>query len=106
MAVSKNKYSHVKLEWAKKQMETWMGYVDANPFDKMEDRTKFRPTKGGGMVLEVVATIEAQQKSVRDTIKDYLLLLEVVKKLEKEEEEAEVKARGGQDIPDRMKSNE
>lgn len=106
MATQKNKYAHVKLEWAKRQMETWMAYVDANPFDEMQDRTKLRPTKGGGTILEVVATIEAQQKSVRDTIKDYLQLLEVVKKLEREEEEAELKARGGQDIPDRMKSNE
>jgi uncharacterized membrane protein YjdF len=104
MATQKNKYAHVKLEWAKKQIETWMNYVDANPFDKMEDRTKFRPTKGGGMVLEVVATIEAQQKSVRETVKDYLALLEVVKKLEKEDEDnGPDTGRGGEIIPPRMK---
>lgn len=104
MAAQKNKYSQVKLEWAKKQIETWMGYVDANPFDKMEDRTKLRPTKNGGTMLEVVATIEAQQKSIRDTIKDYLLLLEVVKKLEKEDEnDGPDTGRGGEVIPPRMK---
>jgi hypothetical protein len=100
---AKNKYSNVKLEWAKKQLDSWIAYVDANPFDKMQDRTKLRPTKNGGTILEVVATIEAQQKSIREIIKDFYQLIEVVKKLEKEEEEAEQKARGGLDIPDRMK---
>ena len=103
MATSKNKFSNVKLEWAKAQVETWMAYVDANPFDKMEDRTKFRPTKGGGMVLEVVATIEAQQKSIRETIKDYLSLLEVIKRLEADENNGPDVGRGGEVIPPRMR---
>lgn len=98
---SKNKFSKVKLAWAKAQLETWMSFVDANPFDKMQDRTKLRPTKNGGTILEVVATIEAQQKGVRETIKDYLLLLEVVQKLESDNEDFEV--RGGETIPDRMR---
>ena len=77
----KNKFLTVKKDWALKQLETWMAYVDAHPFDKMEDRTKLRPTKNGGTILEVVATIEQQQKSVRDIIKDYLELLVVVEKM-------------------------
>ena len=100
----KNKFSNVKLEWAKAQVETWMAYVEANPFDKMEDRTKFRPTKGGGMVLEVVATIEAQQKSIREIIKDYLLLLDVIKRLEADDESnGPDVGRGGEVIPPRMR---
>ena len=99
----KNKFSKVKLAWAKVQLESWMAYVDANPFDKMEDRTKLRPTKNGGTMLEVVATIEAQQKGIRETIKDYLLLLEVVMKLESEGGGDDPEARGGEIIPDRMK---
>lgn len=83
---TQNKFANVKLDWAKKQIDTWMAYVDANPFDKMEDRTKLRPTKNGGTMLEVVATIEAQQKSIREIIKDFLLLLEVIKKLEVDDE--------------------
>lgn len=84
MAV-KNKFTNVQLDWAEKQIKSWMTFVEANPFDQMEDRTKLRPTKNGGTMLEVVATIEAQQKSIREIIKDYLLLLEVVERLRSEE---------------------
>lgn len=84
MAV-KNKFTNVELDWAEKQIKSWMIFVEANPFDTMQDRTKLRPTKNGGTMLEVVATIEAQQKSVREIIKDYLLLLEIVERLRTEE---------------------
>lgn len=103
MATGKNKFWNVKLEWAKEQIETWMAYVAANPFDKMEDRTKLRPTKNGGTVLEVVSTIEAQQKSIRETIKDYLMLIEVIKRLEADEDKGPDTGRGGEIIPPRMK---
>jgi hypothetical protein len=99
----KNKFWNVKLAWAKAQVETWVAYVEANPFDKMEDRTKLRPTKNGGTILEVVATIEAQQKSIRETMKDFFLMLEVIKRLEADDEEGPSTGRGGEIIPPRMK---
>src|SRR5436190_24064101 len=102
MATGKNKFSNVKLAWAKAQIETWMSYVEANPFHLMEDRTKLRPTKNGGTMLEVVATIEAQQKSIREILKDFFLLLEVIKRLETEEGDGPDTGRGGEVIPPRM----
>ncbi len=104
MAIAKNKFESVELDWAEEQLKTWQAFINANPFDKMEDRTKFRPTKGGGTILEVVATIEAQQRSMRDTMKDYLLLFEVVKRLRKAADESPSTGRGGEVIPARMSS--
>lgn len=103
MAVSKNKFENVELDWAEKQLRSWQAYADAHPFEQMEDRTKLRPTKGGGTILEVVATIEAQQKNIRDMMKDYLLLLEVVKRLRKDSDSGPELGRGGEVIPPRMK---
>lgn len=103
MPTVKNKFENVELEWAEKQLKTWQAYIDANPFEEMQDRTKLRPTKGGGTVLEVVATIEAQQKNVRDTMKDYLALYEIVKRLRREEENRSAETgRGGEVVPPRM----
>lgn len=102
MATSKNKFEHVELDWAEKQLKDWMAYVDAHPFESMEDRTKLRATKAGGTVLEVVATIETQQKNIRDMIKDYLMLYEVVKRLRKDADDGPNLGRGGEIIPPRM----
>lgn len=103
MAVAKNKFDSVDLDWAEKQLKDWRAYADAHPFETMEDRTKLRPTKGGGTVLEVVSTIESQQKNIRDTMKDYLLLFEVVKRLRKDTENVDQLGRGGEVIPPRMR---
>ena len=98
----KNKFENVELEWAEAQLKSWQAFVDAHPFETMEDRTKLRATRGGGTVLEVVATIESQQKNIRDTMKDYLALFEIVKRLRKAEDEGPSTGRGGEVIPARM----
>ena len=103
MAAGKNKFDNVELDWAERQLKTWQAYTDAHPFELMSDRTKLRPTKGGGTVLEVVATIEAQQKNIRDMMKDYLALYEVVKRLRKiDDEKGPETGRGGEVVPPRI----
>ena len=102
----KNKFTTVELDWAEKQLKGWMDYLDNNQYDKCEDRTKLRPTKNGGSVLEVIATVETQQKHQRDTMKDYLQLLEVVEKLRTAEAAKQIGTRGNIEIPDRMKDKE
>lgn len=102
MAV-KNKFINTELDWAEEQLESWKSYVSANPFDKMEDRVKWKETKGGGTMPIVIASIESQQKNVRDTMKDYLALLEIVDRLRQAEEKKNIETRGGIEIPDIMK---
>ncbi len=91
----------VDLDWAEEQLTTWKKYVSDNPFGEMKDRISWKETKGGGQLPIVVATIESQQKNVRDTMKDYLALLSVVDQLRQKEAEKK-EARGGQSVADIM----
>lgn len=103
MAVKKTTYINTELEWAENQLITWRAYVDANPLHTLKDRIEWKPTAKGGMLPMVIASIEAQGKFIQETMKNYLALLEVVDKL-REKEEAKQEARGGKDIPHRMRN--
>lgn len=103
MAVKKTTYINTELEWAESQLITWRAYVDANPLHTLKDRIEWKPTAKGGMLPMVIASIEAQGKFIQETMKNYLALLEVVDKL-REKEEAKQEARGGKDIPHRMRN--
>lgn len=102
MAGKKNNYITAELEWAESQLETWKSYIDAHPLHELKDRIEWKPTSKGGAMPMVIASIEAQGKFVQETMKNYLLLLEVVDKL-REIEEKKKEARGDSDVPDRMK---
>lgn len=88
MAVKKETYINTELDWAEEQLASWKAYVDANPIHELKDRKTAR-----GEIDVVVATVEVQLKSIRDTMKEYLQLLDVVNKL-REREEAKIEVRG------------
>lgn len=102
MALKKNTYIEVELNWAEEQLATWRAYVDANPLHELKDRIEWKPTAKGGMLPMVIASIESQGKFVQDTMKNYLALLETVNNL-REKEEAKKTARGSGSVPARMK---
>lgn len=97
----KNNYISVELDFAELQLEKWKNYIENNPYDEVEDRKELQKTKTGGAYYAVVQTKEQIQKSLRDTMKEYLLMLEIVDKL-REKEEAKKEARGNEDVPYRM----
>jgi len=99
-----NKFINVDLDWAELQLKSWRAYIDANPFDKMEDRITPKETKNGGVIPVTSASIEAQQKNCRETIKDYLMLLEVVKRLRLEETEKETSTYGSTRVSPRLRA--
>jgi len=102
MATKKQTYVSAELDWAESKLTEWRDYIDANPINTLKDRIEWKPTSKGGTMPMVIASIESQIKSLRDTMKEYLALLEVVDKLrEKEEQKAE--ARGSQEINGKMK---
>jgi hypothetical protein len=102
MAAKKQVFIEVELDWAEQQLTTWKAYIDKHPFEDMDDRVKWKETKSGGAMPVVVATIEQQQKSIRDTMKDYLMLLKEVKVMRAAEEAIKKEVRGGGDVPPRM----
>lgn len=97
MATKKEVYITAELDWAEEKLREWREYIDINPLDKLEDRIKWKETKAGGMMPMVVASIESQIKSIRDTMKEYLMLLEQVNKM-RESEEKKISLRGKSEL--------
>lgn len=94
---STNKYITADLDFAESQIEKWRKYLEDNPYDEVEDRKELMQTKAGGAYYAVVQTKEAIQKSLRDTTKEYLAMIEIVKKL-RENEEAKLETRGNSSL--------
>jgi hypothetical protein len=102
MAIKKQTYINAELEWAEQKLLEWKQYVDDNPFQNMKDRIEWKPTAKGGMIPMVIASIESQIKCVRDTMKEYLVLLEQDEKMRQAEESKKKDVKGGADRPSRM----
>ena len=103
MATAKKQtYINAELIWAEQKLLDWKRYVDDNPFQHMKDRIEYKNTKTGGSMPMVVASIEAQIKCVRDTMKEYLVLLEQVDKMRQIEQYKQKDVKGGADRPSRM----
>lgn len=94
MAVKKNNYITTELDWAETQLASWKQYIDDNPMHTLEDRVKWKETRGGGTMPMVVASIESQIKAISDLMTRYLALLEVVDKLREKDEAKKVETRG------------
>ena len=101
MAQKKQTYISAELDWAEEKLAEWRQYVDANPLNSLKDRVEWKPTSKGGSITMVIASIEQQIKSIRDTMKEYLALLDVVDKL-REKEEAKLEIRGSQEVNGKM----
>jgi hypothetical protein len=98
MAAKKaNSYISAELDWAEAKLLEWRMYIDNNPIHELKDRMDYKEMKNGGMMRTVTASIEQQIKSVQDTMKNYLALLEVVDKL-REREEQKVQLRGDAEV--------
>ena len=101
MTGKKNIYIEAELDFAEEQLAKWKQYIDENPYNEVEDRKELMKTKTGGAYYAVVQTKEAIQKALRDTMKEYLLLLKEVNNM-REVEEAKKEARGSGTVPERM----
>ena len=102
--VKKQIYINAELDWANQKLQEWKDYVDDNPFQGMSDRITMKSTKTGAMPI-VVASIESQIKCVRDTMKEYLVLLEQVDKMRQLQEHKNKEVKGGAERPSRMMGN-
>lgn len=87
MATAKKLFVGAELEWAEKQLSEWKDYVDAHPLANLTDRIGNKPTKNGGMMPYIIASIEQQGKFIQDTMKMYLALLKEVDLMRSMEEE-------------------
>lgn len=102
---TKNSYIDQELDWLESRANEIKSYIDKNPYDKITERV-ISLSGPKGSYDKVVATIEQQQKAHRDSLKDYSSILEVIDKLREQEKKKEEFARGGHNIPHRMKSDD
>lgn len=102
MAVKKQIYIEAELDWAETKLKEWKEYVDDNPFPTLTHDIEYKPTKGGGLIPMVIASKESKIKCLRDTMKEYLELLKVVKTMRADEQAKKKDVKGGEDRPDRM----
>lgn len=100
--MAKQTYVNAELKWAEKKLKDWKKYIDQNPINELEDRMALKQT-AKGTISVVSATIESQIKSIRDTMKEYMQLLDTVNSL-REKEEAKKQARGTGEVPHRMRN--
>lgn len=100
-AAKKDIYILEEINWAETKLLEWKEYVDGNPIARLRDRIHMKQTKTGSMPM-IVASIEQQIKCLRDTMKEYIVLLETVNKMRKAEEFKKKEMRGGSDLPEAM----
>lgn len=86
-----------ELEFLEEKLRELKEYIKANPFDKLEDRVKWKETKNGGTLPIVIANKEAQRKDLTQALKDYAEILRTVESM-REKESAKVEARGNTEI--------
>lgn len=93
MAAKKEIYTSAELEWCEQKLLEWKEYIDGNPINGLKDRIEWKPTAKGGTMPMVIASVESQIKSLRDTMKEYLVMLQQVEAM-REKEAQKAQARG------------
>lgn len=98
MSTKKVNYIEMELEWLEGKAEELRAYCDANNISTLVDRMAYKETRGGGVMPMIVATIEAQIKSIRDTLQDYIKVIEAIEKLREKEAVKKTAIRGDQEL--------
>ena len=102
MAKKKQLLIEYELEFLEEKLIELRDYIQANPFNKLDDRVKYKETKNGGAIPMVIASKESQRKDLTQALKDYAEIVRTVEAM-REKEEAKKEARGGGNVPSRMK---
>lgn len=97
-----NTYAGQGIEWLKERAEEILRDVEETPYNKTVDRI-ISLMGPNGPSEKVVKDKESIQKATREAYKDYAAIIEIIDKLEQIEENKK-QARGGQDIPHRMRN--
>lgn len=94
--MAKKEFVVKELDFLESQVKSLRDFLDSNKIDTLTDRIGTRMGKDGP-VEYVVATIEAQSKNVRDSMKDYASLIGILNELRAAED---IKSgRGGAKVP-------
>lgn len=99
MATAKKaSYIDMELEWLESKAQELRDYCDNNKITDLVDRVQYKETRGGGVMPMVVATIEQQIKSLRETLQDYIKIIDAINKQREVEAAKKTAARGDQKL--------
>jgi len=98
MASKKVNYIELELNWLEGKAEELRAYCDAKPIAALDDRFAYKETRNGGTIPMCIQTIEAQIKSIRETLQDYIKIIEAIDKLREKEETKKISTRGDQEL--------
>lgn len=98
MPVKKVNYIEMELEWLEMKAEELRSYCDSNPISALVDRMAYKETRGGGVMPMIISTKEAQIKSIRETLQDYIKIIEAIEKLREKEATKKMITRGDQEL--------
>jgi hypothetical protein len=98
MAAKKVNYIEMELLWLEGKAEELKSYCDSNPITSLTERVMFKETRGGGTIPIVVETIGQQIKTLRDTLQDYIKIIEAIEKLRDKESTKRLITRGDQEL--------
>lgn len=93
-----------ELDWLETKIKDMRAFVDNRPFEKLTDRTEVVMSAKGTPVIKITATIEAQVRELRATLKDFISMLADVNRLRQERAETQIEIRGGGEISGMMKN--
>jgi len=98
MAVKKVNYIEMELEWLEMKAEELRSYCDSNSIGSLVDRMAYKETRGGGVMPMLIQSKEAQIKSIRETLQDYIKIIEAIEKLREKEITKKMVTRGDQEL--------
>lgn len=106
MATKKpSSYTTFELEFLDRKLQELMEYIESKPFNTLDDRRDYKATKNGGVVVTVIATIEAQRSDLTKALKEYAEITKLVDEM-REKKEKEIEKRGGGKIAGIMNEEE
>lgn len=102
-ANKKGSYVSLEIEWLEMKIKQLQAAVDNYDLENLEDRMDYKETKNGGFMRTIIASKEDQMKAVAFIMEKLPKMMQALKELRMEEDKIEQLARGGVDIPHRMK---
>lgn len=96
MAKAKNSFIDEELEFLEQRAKEIKQDVEANPYDEIRDRIVSLDGPNGSSE-KVVATEEAQKKAMREALREYAQIIEIINNL-REKEAAKLQTKGDAQI--------
>lgn len=92
-------------EWMETKVKSLRDYIDANPFETLEDRTEVVMSAKGTPVIKIIQTKEQQVKLMMDILKELPSLFQALEELRAQKEASSIEIRGGGDMSGMMKNH-